>query len=245
MQARIQRQRQHRLTEIGKIKIGQITESANGKPIPQSLDYFRPTGEYAPHFFELYGGNPKCLEIVFPSDDAKECCFERYELRQGSKLFADGDGENFRVWDEKAKRYNDINVGGQKDFGKNLAASTGGKWSTILTLRFMLLKMRGVYGVWSLSTRGDASSIPQIVNTFDDVLSNAGRVHGIPFDLTVEKVTSQKPGSQSSFPVLKLIPNLSLDRQVMLKNLIESGREYKGVIDVERLEKEVKQIGAI
>lgn len=221
-----------------------MTVEKNGKEIPQSLDYFRPTGEYAPHFFELYGGQPRCLEIVFPSDDAKECCFERYELRQGSKLYADGDGRTFRVWDEKAKKYSEMTADGKPDFGKQLAASCGGKWSTILTLRFMLLKMRGVYGVWSLSTRGDASSIPQIVQTFDEVKENAGRIHGIPFDLTVEKVTSQKPGSQSSFPVLKLIPNLSLDRQVMLKNLIDSGRDFKGLIDVERIEKEVKALPA-
>lgn len=209
--------------------------------MPQSLDYFRPTGEYAPHFYEIYGEQPRTLEIVFPSDDAKDCCFERYELRQGAKLYADGDGTEFRVWNGK-DRYDTVNVKDRKDWGKEIAAECGGKWSVILTLRFMLLKMRGVYGVWSLSTKGDASSIPQIVTAFDEVKDRAGRVHGIPFDLTVEKVTSQKPGSQSSFPVLKLIPNLSYDRQMLVKELADSGRELKGIVSDERLEKEVKAL---
>jgi hypothetical protein len=223
-----------RLPEVGKIKIG---EKLEGENFPRSLDYFRPTGEYAPLFWEAYGEKPNMLEIVFPSNDARECCYERFELRDGPKLYAEGDGETFEAWSDKEKDYVIVTKTEYPTIMEMLSKKVGAEWRPRLTLRFMLLKLRHVMGVWSLSSHAEASSIPEIISTFDMVADKAGRVSGIPFDLSVQKVTSQKPGSKSSYPVLKLVPNLGVNQLEAVRQL---GANVRGVLTAELLESEIK-----
>ena len=110
-----------KLPEIGKIKVG---EKAEGQNFPRSLDYFKPAGDYAPLFWGTYGEKPNLLEIVFPSDDARECCFERLELRDGAKLFADGDGETFKVWSTKEETYITIYIMGGTNSNQKVVRET-------------------------------------------------------------------------------------------------------------------------
>ena len=234
----IRQQPVSKLPEIGKIKVG---EKVEGKDFPRSLDYFKPTGEYAPLFWETYGEKPNLLEIVFPTDDARECCFERYELRDGAKLFADGDGVSFRVYSAKDDKYIKMSTTDFPELMSKLSEKAGKSWRTIVTLRFLLLKIRSVMGVWALSTHAEASSIPEIVSAFDMVKERAGRVAGIPFDLTVQKVTSQKPGSKSSFPVIKLIPNIGIKHMEMLKGLTTANADVRGIISAEVIEQEASR----
>ena len=231
-----------KLPEIGKIKVG---EKAEGQNFPRSLDYFKPAGDYAPLFWGTYGEKPNLLEIVFPSDDARECCFERLELRDGAKLFADGDGETFKVWSTKEETYITMTVNEVPNLMDKLSQKVGKPWRPILTLRFMLLKVRSVMGVWSLSTHAEASSIPEIVSTFDKVKElSGGTVAGVPFDLSVSKVTSQKPGSKSSFPVLKLVPNIGVNHLEMVGQLVASGQKVRGILSEDIIERQAKLIGA-
>lgn len=237
MQARILRPTQAiKLPEVGKIKVGEKLEGDN---FPRSLDYFRPTGDYAPHFWEAYGEKPNLIEIVFPSNDAKECCYERFELRDGAKRYAEGDGETFSAWSDKEKDYVTVTKTEYPNIMDMLSKKTGTEWRTRLTLRFMLVKLRHVMGVWSLSSHAEASSIPEIISTFDMVAEKAGRVAGIPFDLSVQKVTSQKPGSKSSYPVIKLVPNLGVNQLEAVRQL---GANVRGILTVETLEREVRAI---
>lgn len=242
MNARIIRpQQQTKLPEIGKIKVGELVKNGDSE-YPRSLDYFKPTGDYAPLFYEAYGEKPNLLEIVFPSNNARECCFERLELRQGSKLYAEGDGETFRAYSEKSKDYVTVTKTEFPDLMEKLSAKAGGQWRSILTMRFLLLKVRSVLGVWSLSTHAEASSIPEIISAYDNVLANAGRVAFIPFDLSVQKVTSQKPGSKSTYSVIKLVANLGMSQLEMVRSLAESRPDIRGVLTSERIESEAKQI---
>lgn len=195
-----------KLPILGKIRVGEKKVSDNGKEYPVSLDYFKASGNYAKKFDTVYGDKPNQLEILFLSDNISDCCFQRYELWKGKKLFGFGDGEEFLLWDKEKNEYKRFLVSMVPDIMERAARKAESEWHEVLTLRFFLTQFREVLGVWQLDTRAGKSSIQQIVSTFDFVLTNRGSVVGVPFDLKVEKVTSTKPDSKSVFPVISLIP---------------------------------------
>ncbi len=239
MKGRIKRETaQTRIPIVGKIRCGKL----NGN-IPQSLDYFIADGHYSEMFKKSFGDKPKNITVIFPSDSIEEVCNERMELRQGAKLYADGDGENFRVWSEQDQDYININKSEHEDLIETLANRAKSEWYHILTLRFIIPAIKGVWGVWQFSTRGTESSIPQIVSVFDQVLERAGTVVNIPFDLSVEKVKSQKPGSKSLFPVVRLVPNISQDSLEKVRLFFESGTKIHGLITDESVKEiSIKQL---
>lgn len=217
-----------KLTVIGKVKTGM----KNDRGLPQSLDHFIFDSPYSDKLKQIYGDKPQSLEIIFPGDDFGDVCDERYELRTtkafdgvGGRLFASGDGEEFKIYSKEADDYNVVTVppDSKTDFMDHLAQEIKSEWKTTLTLRFILLKLTGVFGVFQYTTKGEASTIPQIVSVLDAVYEHAGRISGIPFDLQVDIAKSQRPGSPSKFPVVKLVPNLSSDMLKQIRQL-ESDR---------------------
>lgn len=213
-----------RLTIIGKVKTG----IKNDKGLPQSVDHFIFESNYANKLKEIYGEKPTKIEIIFPGDDFRDVCDERYELRTskafdgvGGRLFASGDGEEFRIYDKEKDDYQIVTIppDSKDKFMEETAKTVKGEWVTSLTLRFIIMKLTGVFGIFQYTTKGEASTIPQVVSVLDAVYERAGRISGIPFDLEVEIAKSQKPGSQSKFPVVKLIPNLSADMLEQIKTL--------------------------
>lgn len=199
---------------IGKIKIGEKRKNGDGKEYPTSLDYFRADGKYAEHFNRAYGDKPSKIQIIFISDNTDEVCNERFEYwnDKGRKV-GYGDGLTFYLYNEKSKEY-DIKVSPEE--AKTRTTGQGGKWSVILTLRFLLPQIKGVGGVWELNTKGVKSSVKNLRDTFDTVMDKAGRVRGVPFDLIVQKHTSRKPGVTSVYPVIDLVPNLSTESLAIL-----------------------------
>jgi hypothetical protein len=222
---------------IGKVKIGEKRVNANGKEYPVSLDYFVVDSKYASYFHTAYGDKPSSIEVIFVSDNFRDSCDERYELRDKSgRLYADGDGDVFRVWNDKEQKYTSVKLSEYPTMMEKVAerAQSPKGWEVTLTIRFILPKIPGVFGLWQFTTKGNASSIPSIVDAFDVVLDRAGTVVNIPFDLVVEKVKSQKPGDSSVYPVVQLVPNISNDRLEMVRAFIESGsnvRDVKQLID--------------
>ena len=104
MEGRIIRQQEkHHMPIIGKIKCGEKIEK-NGKEYPVSYDYFIADGNYK-HLFEKKFGKPKNIDIVFISNNLNESCSEYMEIRQGTKLFAKGNGREFQVYDKKTDQY--------------------------------------------------------------------------------------------------------------------------------------------
>ena len=200
------------LPRVGFIKVGM----KNAKGYPQSVDYFVPSGKYAGLFTQAYGDRPQTIQIVCPDDDAEKVCREEYQYRDDAgKLIAWGDGETFNVWD--GQKYNELSV---KDYPKlmhgvarkfpNRSVRAGGDgWQVTLTLTFIIPLVRGVAGVWQFVTKGAASSIPGIRDTFDAMLSERGFVKGIIWDMNVQFAKSQKPGETSRYPVVSIVPNES------------------------------------
>lgn len=215
-----------RLVEIGKVKIGQKNE----KGFPTSLDHFIGYGKYAKLFNDAY---PKesTITISFVSDDDSYSCSETMVLRnKAGKIFAKTDLETINYYD--GKDY--VSHPYSPEFFSRCEEKTGTKWERVLMLRFVVPKVRGIIGTWRLETKADKSSIDSIINTYDFVKSKAGTVNRILFDLTVEKVKSQKPDNPSSYPVLKLICNMT-EENLKLIPQIKSLNDYVNDESVKQL----------
>lgn len=221
-----------KLPLLGRIKVGmkQVSQKT-GKEFPTSIDWFRADGKYASVFHEVYGEKPNRIQIVFFSNRVEDVCSESYIVRDSAgRLLAEGDGESWRAWSAQKKEY----VFGQATI-EEVEKKYGAKATVSLTLRFILPKIPSVFGLWSFTTKGAKSSIPAIRDTFDQVLEMAGTATNIPFDLTVEKVKSNKPGEVSVFPVVTLIPNVSQENLDLLAGYIQAGQKLRGVMTEARI----------
>lgn len=214
---------------IGKVSCGAKSE----KGFPMSLGHFVANGKYASHFVEAFGSTPTTIQVIFIESEPSKVCNERFELRDDSgRLLASGDGLDFKVWSGKkyvireAKEGQDL-MGEIYDHFKPKKG-----WDAILTLKFLIPKINTVVGLWKFSTKGEASSIPNIREAFDTVARfRNGSVVGVVFDLNVEKVKTQKPGDKSSFPVVTLVANnseeniehLNISHLIQTPNLLGDG----------------------
>lgn len=195
------------LPEIGRLHVGMKSE----KGYPMSIDYFRPTGKYAEMFTQSLGERPQTIQVIFPDDDPARVCYERYEYRDNSgALVARGDGKVFEVWD--GVKYASYPVDKYPDImdqitAKNPTKKGADNWDIVLTLRFIVPAVRGVVGVWLFTTKGKASSIRNIRESFDAVQLMRGTVTQSVFDLSVQFAKSNKPGVSSRYPVVTLVAN--------------------------------------
>lgn len=232
---RIQREENTvRLPLLGKIKVGEKV-SKGDKEYPVSLDYFRATGKYSKLFHDVYGEKPSKITVVFVSDAQEDSCDERYEFRDKSgALVAFGDGKYWGAW--KGEEYQK----GEATLEKMIEAY--GEPKASLTLKFILPKLKGVFGLWQFQTFGIETSIPAIRDSFDQVQEMAGTVKNIPFDLQVEKVKTQKPGLKRIYPVVNLIANVSQENLLILRDFIDEGENIRGMLTEERIESMSKNV---
>ena len=199
------------LPEIGRLHIGKKQAGQNGREFPVSVDYFIPAGKYAGMFTQALGDKPATIQVVFPSDDAAKVCNERFEYRDDKgALVARGDGRVFEIWD--GQRYAPYSISEYPDIMQQITANNPTKrgndnWDVVLTLRFIVPAVRGIVGVWQFSTKGRASSVKNIRESFDGVQLMRGTVTQTVFDLSVQFAKSNKPGVNSRYPVVSLIAN--------------------------------------
>ena len=195
------------LPEIGRLHIGMKNE----RGLPTSIDWFRPTGKYAGLFTQALGEKPQTIQVIFPDDSPEKVCNERYEYRDNAcALVAKGDGRTFEIWD--GKRYVPYSVDSYPDIMEQITKNNPTKrgadnWDVALTLRFIVPAVRGIVGVWQFSTKGRASSIKNIRNSFVGVQMMRGTVTQTVFDLSVQFAKSNKPGVSSRYPVVSLVAN--------------------------------------
>ena len=205
------------LPEIGKVKIGEKAPNGN---YPRSLDYFKPTGNFANEFTMKYGDKPTRLSVCFISDDLNEVCNERFESWVKGKRWGWGDGSLFSVWDATALEGKGTYVHGLPASDPRVKAL---KWDVMLTLRFVLLELKGIMGVWRFETKAKATTIPSIVKAFDYVKERANTIVGFPFSLVVERKTGYNPGEVKSYSSVSLIPNFSEDAITLIRDYVEQG----------------------
>lgn len=197
------------LPEVGRLKIGRKMAGQKGGEYPTSVDWFIPSGKYAGLFAQALGDKPSTIQIVFPSDEPEAVCREEYQYRDNAgALVARGDGRDFEVWD--GKRYAPFSTDKYPDIMDRIVKknpSNRGVWDVVLTMKFIIPAVRGVVGVWQFSTKGKASSVKNIRESFDAVQMMRGTVTGTVFDLSVQFAKSNKPGVSSRYPVVSLVAN--------------------------------------
>ena len=207
------------LPEIGRLHIGM----KNDKGYPMSIDWFRPTGKYEGLFRQALGEKPQTIQVIFPSDDAEKVCNEQYQYRDDKgALVARGDGHTFEVWNGKV--YAPYTIDDYPNIMQLIAEKNPTKrkednWDIVLSMKFIVPAVRGVVGVWGLTTKGRASSVRNIRESFDAVQMMRGTVVTSVFDLSVHFHKSNKPNDTSRYPVLSLVAN---DNRVSdIKELIQ------------------------
>lgn len=216
------------LPEVGRLHVGMKSD----KGYPMSIDWFRATGKYSALFVKALGEKPSTIQIVFPSDDAGKVCNERYEYRDDKgALVARGDGQVFEIWD--GRRYAPYSVEQYPDIVSQITAKNPTKrgednWDVVLTLRFIVPAIRGVVGVWVLNTKGRASSVKNLRDSFDSVQAMRGTVTTSVFDLSVHFHKSNKPGSNSRYPVLDLVCNDS--RVTEIREMLKAENSTKNLL---------------
>ena len=199
------------LPEIGRLHIGKKQMGQNGREYPVSVDYFIPAGKYAGMFTAALGEKPQTIQVIFPDDDPAKVCNERFVYRDDKgALVARGDGRIFEIWD--GKKYAPYSVENYPDIWDQIIRNNPTKrgadnWDVELTLRFIVPAIRGVVGVWVLNTKGRASSVKNLRDSFDSVQAMRGTVTTSVFDLSVHFHKSNKPGQNSRYPVLELVCN--------------------------------------
>lgn len=206
---------------LGRIKVGKKAVSSSGKEIPTATDYFSATGKYAGLFEEVYGREPKTIQVYFPSEDENLVCREEYVYRDNAgKKVATGDGEEFEVWSEKVGRRVRVSISDVPNVmemvSQKFPSKTG--WQISLTLNVVIPRISKIYGVWTFETKGKASTIPQITECFDSMKAREGRISGILCDLNVEFAKSDSPRA-SRFPVVSLVPNETEQAMANLKDI--------------------------
>lgn len=198
------------LPEVGRLHIGKKQMGNNGKEFPVSVDYFIPSGKYADLFLTALGEKPSTIQVIFPSDNPELVCNERFEYRDNSgALVARGDGRIFEIWD--GKKYAPYSVDKFPDImeqvTKNVPTKRPDNWDVVLSLKVIVPAVRGIVGVWGFTTKGRASSIRNIRESFDGVQALRGTVTNTVFDLSVKFAKSNKPNTNSRYPVVSLVAN--------------------------------------
>lgn len=198
------------LPEVGRLHIGKKQMGSNGKEFPVSVDYFIPSGKYADLFVTALGEKPSTIQVIFPSDNPELVCNERFEYRDNSgALVARGDGRIFEIWD--GKKYAPYSVDKFPDImeqvTKNVPTKRPDNWDVVLSLKVIVPAVRGIVGVWGFTTKGRASSIRNIRESFDGVQALRGTVTNTVFDLSVKFAKSNKPNTNSRYPVVSLVAN--------------------------------------
>jgi hypothetical protein len=230
---------------IGKIKVGMKHPQ---KGYPMALDYFRftsPTQRYAERALEIYGQTNE-LKVTFLSNDDENNCNQRLELRDtGGSLVAYTDLEKLFV--SKEEGFLQVSPdriakgGGIETCMEKLEEQHGTKFFECLYLRVVLLGFP-IVGQWEIYTKGSKSSIESIINTYDMTKQLAGRVLGMPFNLIVKKVKSNRNLGKDNrgrkkvrhYPVIALHPDLSIETQEEVKFL---GSQLSGLITTNKIQK--------
>jgi len=186
-----------RLPRLGKIALGDKGISKGGKEYPKEIDYFKLRPEtpseveaqaIIDEFHDLFGENPKSIEIMLPMSD-REKVFPQYLKRYtGGGLQCKGDGEIATCMSKEAAE--GLSVIGDVDgmiqvecLYKECPYFQAGKCKEVGTLNVLIPRLRGA-GVWQITT-SSFYSITNVNSCLDYVEAMAGRFSMIP--LTLER----------------------------------------------------------
>lgn len=210
------------LIEIGRIAVGCKASNGQGVEFPKSTDHFVIRSDFNEQVLTAFGEKPTKLSILFISDDEEFSCNERLEIRDHKgDLYGYGDGETFWFYHQQQKSYSIVKQIAQRPalMNETVAYLQRGlspkqaktiAWKEVLYLRF-LVRDFPLLGFWQFSSHGAKTTIPGIRRIFDNCIKTFGTVQNIPFLLRVKVVQSNQPDTVKRFPVVELIPHISLE----------------------------------
>lgn len=228
------------LPKLGNVKIGEMKNLENGKSFPSSLDHFKIDTVHnvlAMKANERYGNQPKTLDILFHTNEIENHCIEQLRLRDSSgKLVAYGDGENFMFWNENKKDYVSVSTDKKPNFASEALEYTRSKanqdkrhlidWEHILTLRFCIRDL-GALGFWQFETKAAKTTIGNIRDMIDQCTQLWGTFQFFPFILSVKMAESNNPGMKRKYPVVDLVPAISMEQGLRLADHIKNNDSFR------------------
>jgi len=205
---------QRRLPRCGKIHLGVKAKNKNGVEYPKAVDYFVVPPEVA----EVYGENPRQLNILIPVEDEEIWASQYYRCYSMTRgLVCRGDGETCR-------RMIDTETGATANrdtkevvwkndlpcLGRECPAYQGKKCKEVMNLQFLLPDVPGL-GVWQIDT-GSINSIRNINSASELIRGICGRIRMMPLTLTMEPIEVVNPddGKKKKVNVLNLRVNKPL-----------------------------------
>lgn len=234
-----------RIPRLGTIALGEKDDRGT----PRSLDYF----VVPPEVQEVYGPQPRELDIILPSDDL-ETVFPAYLKRYGDQfgLICRGDGETATV-NELYARSSGIEYGIAYQDGQFVDAATGEvllversgdkgwvripcpykscqhyinkKCREVAVLSVLLPRVPGVLGAYSIDT-GSFHSYTNIMNSLLILKQMLGRISFIPLKLKVrmQEVHPEVNGKQ----IKRMVPIMYIDMgDLTLEKVLQLARERK------------------
>jgi hypothetical protein len=203
---------QRRLAEVGRLRIGQLVTSANGKTRPAKLDTWRLTsadGRRIAHAVELYGGTltrwdaptgPQ-YEVITTTDTLPVIVPPgNMAFTQHYELWAAGGCQ--RRCDGVTATFND---NGNLQDGECLCDPDNRECAIHSRLSVMLRDLPGL-GVWRIDTQGYYAAV-ELAAAVDVIHIAAGRGHLLPATLRLEQRMTKRPGQGTrrfAVPVLDI-----------------------------------------
>lgn len=234
------------LNKMGSLRTGMRQKTAGGKEYPMKLDHFIADGKYAPKFLEAYPEKTSTVHLVFPHIDEELVCLQEIEFRSGQTLVGRSNGYEYEIWSKTQNRFVHYEAHPDDEEALGNIERWKGQWPGLvvretLTLRFVLVKVRGILGYWQLATHGSKSSIPNLVGVFDQVKALCqGRKElftKIPFELHLSQERSQLPGDVRIFNVLTLVPNITNESLERAAQFLGNGVPIAGLLSDETVER--------
>lgn len=201
---------QMRITRLGKIRLGIKVKNAAGVEYPKAVDHFVSDNE---DFHNVYGAEPKAIDICFPVDDPEAFASQYYRAYSRSRgLVCKGDGETCDRMINAATGETKLLV---KDDAKQTAWTKlpcpgreceyykGKNCKEIMFLQFLMPKIPGL-GIWQL----DTSSVNSVVNINGMVAMlksmTGGRIAMMPLKLVVVPREVSPEGKKKTVWVLQI-----------------------------------------
>ena len=214
-----------RLPRIGKIHLGiWKTSERTNKEYPTATDYFvvhsnteTTSAEAAEAFHQVYGDEPRELDVMFPSDDPHMIFPQWLKAYRSVGLFCKGDGEVATRRAEDGSLF-------EMDCPCELLES--GDCKRVGSLVFLLPRVSGL-GVWQLDT-SSFHSIVQVNSGIDFIkILTGGRIAMLPLKLRLrpKEVTIYTADGQTGklHPIKKTVFTLDLvQEQVTLANILSA-----------------------
>jgi len=222
-----------RLPRCGKVHLGERNE----KGVPHAVDYFLVREDAttpfaaAEAFRDVYGAEPRELDIMFPTDDVEDWCDPFFRMfSQSWQNVCKGDGEAAQAkWDPNQDGPRPEGAEGgtwaNRDskawvprtipcLGENCIMQQGDRPQCRLSLNlfFLLPKVRGI-GAWQLDTRSIHSTRALLDSVALIRSVTGGRIRGLPLKLRlVDKEVAPLNVKKKTVHVLELsVPGFTLE----------------------------------